>query len=477
MSSSASKAVNDLIMLHRMRGTATENGPLQDLPTVDGRIKSRRLTNSQGIIWVFPDEMRGLLARIRSLQPTDFQIHSTPKIDDNGDLVHAEGIVPVGYLGGRRTDHPVTLRTRIHPETGEELHGIHMPRLAVVGLGSSRRAIRTPLHAEMRDFIDSLGSDHHPDGVELGPSEVRHVWGLITDHREDVGPGHTHKVTRNADNQPFTTREWRLGKMPSALGSTPVVLRAFWNPGKSKPHAMTIISGLHANPTRTSRLEQSAPATAPASSRTADAPASAPSVPGRTTPRPAGSDAPAGAPAGAPSVPGRTPRQVSGADQAAGREPRPPSSRELARSFAKAKISRREFGDRARRIIQGALASETARNVSRIATTASNDPTTPLTAERAIHTADTLAQQLKPESMGRSMAFPFAIWPQQSLSKGEKPWEKPEAKDKANIAKNKKKWGRSRAAATRKFGEKNSYVKNMWAARHYKKHGGKWEKP
>lgn len=477
MSSLASKAVKDEIMKQRRRRTATESGPLQDLPTTAGRKKSGQLTNSEGIIWIRPDEMHALLARIKSLPATDLQIHSTPKTDNNGDLVHAEGTVPVGYLGGHKTDHPVTLRTRINPETGEELHGIHMPRLAVVGLGSSRRAIRTPLHAEMRDFIDSLGSEHHPDGVELEPSEVRHVWGVITDHREDVGPGHTIKVRHDEDQRPYTTREWHLGRMPSALGPTPVVLRAFWNPGKGKPHAMTIISGRHANPTRTSRVERSAPSTAPASSRAADAPASAPSVPGRTTPRQAGSDAPAGAPAGAPSVPGRTPRQVSGADQAAGRAPRPPSSSDLARSFAKANITRRKFGESVKRTIEGVIASEAARNVTRIANEASKDPTTPLTAERGIHTAEAVAQELKPKAMGRSMAFPFAIWPQQSLSKGEKPWEKPEAKDKANIAKNKKKWGRSRAAATRKFGEKNSYVKNMWAARHYKKHGGKWEKP
>ena len=55
-------------------------------------------------------------------------------------------------------------------------------------------------------------------------------------------------------------------------------------------------------------------------------------------------------------------------------------------------------------------------------------------------------------------------------------WDKPEAKDKPNVAKDRKKWSRARAAATRKFGAKNSYVKNMWATRKYNQSGGKWKK-
>ena len=63
------------------------------------------------------------------------------------------------------------------------------------------------------------------------------------------------------------------------------------------------------------------------------------------------------------------------------------------------------------------------------------------------------------------------------LSKGKvKPWDKPEAKDKPNHARDPKKWAAARAAATRKYGEKNSYVKNQYAARIYGEKGGHWSK-
>lgn len=74
------------------------------------------------------------------------------------------------------------------------------------------------------------------------------------------------------------------------------------------------------------------------------------------------------------------------------------------------------------------------------------------------------------------MLFPFAIWAHPSLYKSEDPWDKPEAKDKPNTAKDKKKWGNARRAASKKFGKKNSYVKNMWAVRQYNKRGGKWKR-
>jgi ABC-type nitrate/sulfonate/bicarbonate transport system substrate-binding protein len=56
-----------------------------------------------------------------------------------------------------------------------------------------------------------------------------------------------------------------------------------------------------------------------------------------------------------------------------------------------------------------------------------------------------------------------------------KPWESEEAKDKPNHAKDRKKWAAARAAATRKYGTKNSYVKNQYAARLYGNRGGKWK--
>lgn len=55
-------------------------------------------------------------------------------------------------------------------------------------------------------------------------------------------------------------------------------------------------------------------------------------------------------------------------------------------------------------------------------------------------------------------------------------WNKPEAKDAPNTARDPKKWARARRAATRKFGTKNSYVKNMWAVRWYNKKRGEWKK-
>lgn len=55
-------------------------------------------------------------------------------------------------------------------------------------------------------------------------------------------------------------------------------------------------------------------------------------------------------------------------------------------------------------------------------------------------------------------------------------WDKPEAKDAPNTARDPKKWARARRAATRKFGAKNSYVKNMWAVRWYNKRKGEWKK-
>lgn len=54
------------------------------------------------------------------------------------------------------------------------------------------------------------------------------------------------------------------------------------------------------------------------------------------------------------------------------------------------------------------------------------------------------------------------------------PWEKPEAKDKPNHARDTKKWAAARAAATKKYGKKNSYVKNQYAARIYGEKGGHW---
>lgn len=56
-----------------------------------------------------------------------------------------------------------------------------------------------------------------------------------------------------------------------------------------------------------------------------------------------------------------------------------------------------------------------------------------------------------------------------------KPWESAEAKDAPNHARSGKKWAAARAAATRKYGTKNSYVKNQYAARIYGEKGGKWE--
>lgn len=62
------------------------------------------------------------------------------------------------------------------------------------------------------------------------------------------------------------------------------------------------------------------------------------------------------------------------------------------------------------------------------------------------------------------------------LSKSKNAWDKPEAKDKPNHARDRKKWAAARAAATKKYGTKNSYVKNQYAARLYGKKGGSWEK-
>lgn len=56
-----------------------------------------------------------------------------------------------------------------------------------------------------------------------------------------------------------------------------------------------------------------------------------------------------------------------------------------------------------------------------------------------------------------------------------KPWESKEAKDEPNHAKDRKKWAAARAAATRKYGTKNSYVKNQYAARLYGERGGGWK--
>ena len=56
-----------------------------------------------------------------------------------------------------------------------------------------------------------------------------------------------------------------------------------------------------------------------------------------------------------------------------------------------------------------------------------------------------------------------------------KPWESKEAKDEPNHAKDRKKWAAARAAATKKYGTKNSYVKNQYAARLYGERGGRWK--
>lgn len=66
-------------------------------------------------------------------------------------------------------------------------------------------------------------------------------------------------------------------------------------------------------------------------------------------------------------------------------------------------------------------------------------------------------------------------WAERSLQKSKKPWKSAAAKDKPNHAKNRKKWAAARAAATKKYGKKNSYVKNQYAARLYSKRGGSWE--
>lgn len=55
------------------------------------------------------------------------------------------------------------------------------------------------------------------------------------------------------------------------------------------------------------------------------------------------------------------------------------------------------------------------------------------------------------------------------------PWEKQEANDAPNHPKDSKKWAAARGAATKKYGSKNSYVKNQYAARIYGEKGGEWE--
>ena len=52
-----------------------------------------------------------------------------------------------------------------------------------------------------------------------------------------------------------------------------------------------------------------------------------------------------------------------------------------------------------------------------------------------------------------------------SFAKSKPAWERKEAKDAPNHARDRKKWAAARAAATRKYGTKNSYVKNQYAAR------------
>lgn len=63
-----------------------------------------------------------------------------------------------------------------------------------------------------------------------------------------------------------------------------------------------------------------------------------------------------------------------------------------------------------------------------------------------------------------------------SFAKSKPAWERKEAKDAPNHARNRKKWAAARAAATRKYGTKNSYVKNQYAARLYGEKGGDWSK-
>lgn len=73
------------------------------------------------------------------------------------------------------------------------------------------------------------------------------------------------------------------------------------------------------------------------------------------------------------------------------------------------------------------------------------------------------------------MLFMEEYWEERNLFKSKKPWESKEAKDAPNHAKNRKEWAAARAAATKKYGTKNSYVKNQYAARLYSKRGGSWE--
>lgn len=426
MVSRAAEAVGEEVMKQRMRGTnTTEAGALSDLPrNAQGRTRSRPLTSREGMVWIRPDEYHALLTRIAPVGGSDVTIHTSPRRDDNGDLIHAEGTAPIGYLGGEKTPHPFSMRIRTHPETGETLHGIHLPELARSAL-ETPRAIRTPVHADLRAFIESLGDTKHPKGeIKLLGGERDALFRLMTDKevRPELGPGHVYIPTRDADHRPHVTREWHLGHMPSALGDTHVSIRAEWKPGTSWPHAMTIISTRHgdmASPATRVHTAPPAPLRPSSRQRRGAAPAEAPVEPA------------------APAAPAETPS---------------PASRRR-RGAAPAEAPAAPAGPTP-------AAAETA--PSRTPARRRGTPTTP--------TADT-TKSFSP--------FPFAIWPRQNLPdifKSVKPWDKPEAKDAPNKAKNKAKWAASKRASSKKFGKKNSYVKNMWAVRHYNKHGGKWKK-